>query len=91
MRETRSRREPIAAHRRRSTPPTQDLLEVLEDLEQSKNYSAWILDLIGPHVNGRILEVGAGPGHVFRSTSPTTDTSRRSSRPRPTARRCASG
>jgi SAM-dependent methyltransferase len=38
------------------------LLEVLEDLEQSKKYSAWILDLIGPHVSGRILEVGAGRG-----------------------------
>lgn len=40
----------------------QDLLDVLEDLEHSKNYSAWILDLIGPHINGRIFEVGAGRG-----------------------------
>ena len=40
----------------------QDLLDVLEDLEHSKNYSAWILELIGPHVNGRIFEVGAGRG-----------------------------
>ena len=40
----------------------QDLLDVLEDLEHSKNYSAWILELIGPHINGRILEVGAGRG-----------------------------
>ena len=37
-----------------------DLLDVLEELEHSKNYSAWILELIGPHINGRILEVGAG-------------------------------
>ncbi len=35
---------------------------VLDDLEHSKNYSAWIIDLIGQHVNGRILEVGAGRG-----------------------------
>ena len=40
----------------------QDLREVLEDLEQAKNYSAWILHMIGPHVSGRILEVGAGRG-----------------------------
>jgi SAM-dependent methyltransferase len=38
------------------------LLAVLERLEQAKNYTAWILDLIGPHVSGRILEVGAGRG-----------------------------
>jgi SAM-dependent methyltransferase len=38
------------------------LREVLEDLEQSKNYTAWIRDLIAPHVAGRILEVGAGRG-----------------------------
>lgn len=38
------------------------LREVLEELEQARNYSAWILELIGPHVNGRILEVGAGRG-----------------------------
>jgi SAM-dependent methyltransferase len=44
----------------------QDLLGVLEDLEQAKNYSAWILELIGPHVNGRILEVGAGRGTYSR-------------------------
>jgi SAM-dependent methyltransferase len=39
-----------------------NLNEVLIDLEQSKKYSAWILDLISPHVGGRILEVGAGRG-----------------------------
>lgn len=39
-----------------------NLLGVLEELEQSKKYSAWILDLIAPHVAGRILEVGAGRG-----------------------------
>jgi SAM-dependent methyltransferase len=44
----------------------EDLLEVLQDLEHSKNYSTWILELIGPHVNGRILEVGAGRGTYSR-------------------------
>ena len=39
-----------------------ELLEVLEDLEQAKNYSAWILEMIAPHISGRILEVGAGRG-----------------------------
>jgi SAM-dependent methyltransferase len=38
------------------------LVEVLEELEQAKNYSAWILELIRPHISGRILEVGAGRG-----------------------------
>ena len=56
--------------RRRSTlrtPATfdtadHDLLAVLEELEQAKNYSAWIIELIAPHISGRILEVGAGRG-----------------------------
>src|SRR4051794_27054730 len=39
-----------------------NLVDVLEDLEDTKRYSAWIIDLIGPHINGRILEVGAGRG-----------------------------
>jgi SAM-dependent methyltransferase len=39
-----------------------DLLDVLEELEQAENYSAWILELIAPHITGRILEVGAGRG-----------------------------
>jgi SAM-dependent methyltransferase len=38
------------------------LRSVLEDLEQAPNYARWILDLISPHVSGRILEVGAGRG-----------------------------
>ena len=36
--------------------------QVLQNMDDAKNYSAWILDLIGPHINGRILEVGAGRG-----------------------------
>jgi SAM-dependent methyltransferase len=38
------------------------LFDVLEDLENAKNYSEWIVELIAPHVSGRILEVGAGRG-----------------------------
>ena len=38
------------------------LHDVLEELEQAKHYSAWILQMIGPHISGRILEVGAGRG-----------------------------
>lgn len=40
----------------------QGLLDVLEALQDAKHYSEWILELIAPHVNGRILEVGAGRG-----------------------------
>lgn len=40
----------------------QGLREVLEDLENAKNYAAWIVELIAPHISGRILEVGAGRG-----------------------------
>jgi SAM-dependent methyltransferase len=55
------------SHRGPRTPATfaaadQHLLDVLDDLEHSKNYSAWILELIAPHINGRIFEVGAGRG-----------------------------
>ncbi len=60
-------RLPFTRKRLERTPAAFDaadlqLLEVLEDLEQTKNYSAWILELIAPHVSGRILEVGAGRG-----------------------------
>lgn len=53
--------------RRERIPATFDaadrhLLDVLEELEHSKNYSSWILELISPHITGRILEVGAGRG-----------------------------
>ena len=36
--------------------------DVLEELDQAKHYSAWILQMIAPHISGRILEVGAGRG-----------------------------
>ena len=56
------RREPIARTPASFDAADEDLGDVLDALEQAKNYSAWILDLIGPHVSGRILEVGAGRG-----------------------------
>jgi len=39
-----------------------NLAGVLEDLDDSKRYSSWITEMIAPHINGRILEVGAGRG-----------------------------
>lgn len=35
---------------------------ILEEFDEAKHYSAWILQMIAPHVSGRILEVGAGRG-----------------------------
>ena len=67
-----------------------NLADVLEELEHTKHYSAWIRQMIAPHISGRILEVGAGRGTVLHLTSPTTDTSPRSSRRRSTVRCCAS-
>jgi SAM-dependent methyltransferase len=61
-------RNPLRRHRvPRHTPAAfddadRDLLGVLEALEETKNYSAWILEMIAPHISGRILEVGAGRG-----------------------------
>ena len=36
-------------------------LEALADLPK---YTAWILDQFGPHLHGRVIEVGAGTGNV---------------------------
>jgi SAM-dependent methyltransferase len=35
---------------------------VLEELDDTKGYSSWIIEMIAPHISGRILEVGAGRG-----------------------------
>ena len=56
------RRKPVARTPASFDAADADLVDVLDALEHAKNYSAWILDLIGPHINGRILEVGAGRG-----------------------------
>jgi SAM-dependent methyltransferase len=56
------RREPLQRNPASFAAADESLLEVLEGLEQAKNYSSWIQDLIEPHVGGRILEVGAGRG-----------------------------
>ncbi|MEO7370439.1 MAG: class I SAM-dependent methyltransferase [Ilumatobacteraceae bacterium] len=60
-------RNPLRRGAIRRTPAAfdaadQSLLDVLEAMEATSNYSAWILELIAPHVTGRILEVGAGRG-----------------------------
>jgi SAM-dependent methyltransferase len=43
-----------------------ELTAVLAHLEGAQNYKRWLLDLIGPHLRGRILEVGAGRGTYSR-------------------------
>ena len=58
----RLRREPTPRTPASFDEADVDLIEVLDALEQAKNYSSWILDLIGPHISGRILEVGATTG-----------------------------
>ncbi|MGZ6992245.1 MAG: hypothetical protein ACXVKJ_14115, partial [Ilumatobacteraceae bacterium] len=60
------RRDPIQRTPASFAVADEDLLHVLQDLEQSKNYSAWIQHLIEPHISGRILEVGAGRGTYSR-------------------------
>lgn len=56
------RRQPVHRTPAEFIEADESLREVLEELEQTTNYTAWIRDLIGPHVSGRILEVGAGRG-----------------------------
>jgi SAM-dependent methyltransferase len=56
------RREPLRRTPAAFAAAETNLLAVLEELEQAKHYSAWILETIAPHVSGRILEVGAGRG-----------------------------
>ncbi|HEY7626646.1 MAG TPA: methyltransferase domain-containing protein [Ilumatobacteraceae bacterium] len=56
------RRQPIQRTPAEFIEADESLRDVLEDLEQTKNYTAWIRDLVEPHVSGRILEVGAGRG-----------------------------
>ncbi|MGZ4791968.1 MAG: methyltransferase [Ilumatobacteraceae bacterium] len=60
------RRDPIQRTPASFAVADEDLLHVLQDLEQSKNYSVWIQHLIEPHISGRILEVGAGRGTYSR-------------------------
>ncbi len=38
------------------------LADTLDSLDDADNYADWIVDLVAPHVSGRILEVGAGHG-----------------------------
>lgn len=55
-------RRPIERNPASFSEADDGLVTALEDLEQAENYSAWILELVSPHVSGRILEVGAGRG-----------------------------
>ena len=68
-RDTRARRERIAAWGRGGSPVSEDdaeLMATLDDLDNADNYSAWIEDLIRPYLGGQILEVGAGRGTFTR-------------------------
>jgi SAM-dependent methyltransferase len=38
------------------------LAEVLAELEGAVNYKRWLLAVVGPHLRGRIVEIGAGRG-----------------------------
>ena len=40
----------------------EELSTTLHSLDGAKNYASWLASLIGPHLGGRILEVGAGHG-----------------------------
>lgn len=43
-----------------------ELTGVLARLEGAQNYKKWLLELISPHLRGRVLEVGAGRGTYSR-------------------------
>jgi SAM-dependent methyltransferase len=40
----------------------EELQETLESLDDAVNYADWIVHLLGPYLDGRILEIGAGHG-----------------------------
>ena len=56
------RRKPIERTPAAFAASADRLNDVLEELEEAKHYSAWVLQMIAPHISGRILEVGAGRG-----------------------------
>jgi SAM-dependent methyltransferase len=39
-----------------------EIADVLAELEGAENYKRWLLAMVGPHVSGSVLEVGAGRG-----------------------------
>jgi SAM-dependent methyltransferase len=43
-----------------------ELDEVLAELEGATNYKAWVLELLRPFTQGRVLEIGAGRGTYAR-------------------------
>lgn len=47
-----------------------ELDSTLDRLQEATHYTAWILDLISPFVDGRVLEIGAGIGTVSQGLQP---------------------
>jgi SAM-dependent methyltransferase len=41
-----------------------ELADTLETLEDTENYTSWILELVEPHLGSKLLEVGAGHGTI---------------------------
>lgn len=56
--------EPVSAYEAdASTHVIEDSLEMIESLNA---YNRWVFDLLKPHVNGRVLEVGCGTGNITK-------------------------
>ncbi len=53
-----------------STGVIEDSLDLIEDLGA---YNRWVFDLLRPHVQGRVLEVGCGTGNITQFLSAHAD------------------
>lgn len=48
----------------------EELASTLENLEDARNYTSWLTDLVAPHLGGRILDFGAGHGTFTAQLAP---------------------
>lgn len=53
-----------------STGVIEDSLDLIEDLGA---YNRWVFDLLKPHVDGRVLEVGCGTGNITQFLAGSAD------------------